>query len=116
MRNKRYQNYFKQDGRIYTCSICHSQLLRHDDIVSRAFQGRHGPAYLVDHVINIYIGAKEERMLMTGMHTVADIYCSICEMKLGWKYLHAFEESQKYKEGRCIVEKARISKEVVFDF
>ena len=42
---------------------------------------------------------------------VADIYCNACETRLGWKYLEAFEESQKYKEGKFILEKAMIMKE-----
>lgn len=24
---------------------------------------------------------------MTGMHTVADIYCNVCNSVLGWKYV-----------------------------
>ena len=31
--------------------------------------------------------------------------------RLGWKYVEAFEESQKYKEGKFILEKAMIVKE-----
>ena len=31
--------------------------------------------------------------------------------RLGWKYVEAFEESQKYKEGKFILEKAMIMKE-----
>jgi len=27
---------------------------------------------------------------------VADIYCNACDTRLGWKYVEAFEESQKY--------------------
>jgi hypothetical protein len=30
---------------------------------------------------------------------------------IGWKYEVAFEESQKYKEGKFIIEKVRIIKE-----
>lgn len=30
---------------------------------------------------------------------------------LGWKYEQAFEEEQRYKEGRFIVEKAKVVKE-----
>lgn len=49
------------------------------------------------HRINVTVGPHEKRMLITGMHTVADIYCLECEALLGWKYQEAFEESQKYK-------------------
>jgi hypothetical protein len=30
---------------------------------------------------------------------------------LGWKYETAYEESQKYKEGKYILEKAKVLKE-----
>ena len=48
---------------------------------------------------------------MTGLHTVADVCCSECGELLGWKYLRAYEESQKYKEGKIILEKFKIAKE-----
>lgn len=37
--------------------------------------------------INVTVGMTEERRLMTGMHTVADIQCNVCECVLGWKYV-----------------------------
>ncbi len=46
--------------------------------------------------------------MITGLHTVADVYCNCCQSCLGWKYVEAFEESQKYKEGKCIIEKAKM--------
>jgi hypothetical protein len=62
-------------------------------------------------VINILIGPKEDRQLMTGLHTVADVYCSKCHEVLGWKYERAYEATQKYKEGKYILEKSKIMKE-----
>jgi len=59
--------------------------------------------------------------MITGRHTVADISCKCCRAVVGWTYvctivrnsaathilqLRAFEESQKYKEGKFIIEKA----------
>mmetsp|Transcript_17402 Transcript_17402/g.34133 ORF Transcript_17402/g.34133 Transcript_17402/m.34133 type:complete len:118 (+) Transcript_17402:94-447(+) len=93
---------------IYSCSSCHTHLAKHDQIVSKAFQGRHGRAFLFSNVVNITLGPKEDRILITGLHTVADCYCNCCQAILGWKYVEAFEESQKYKEGKCIIEKARM--------
>ncbi|KAL0920587.1 hypothetical protein M5K25_009732 [Dendrobium thyrsiflorum] len=49
--------------------------------------------------MNIVVGPKEDRQLMTGLHTIADIYCSDCREDLGWKYEKAYEESQNYKKG-----------------
>lgn len=61
--------------------------------------------------MNIVVGKKEDRQLITGLHSVADVYCSDCGELLGWKYKRAYEESQKYKEGKIILEKFKIVKE-----
>ena len=37
--------------------------------------------------VNIGCGPAEERVLLTGLHAVADIYCEICKTTLGWKYV-----------------------------
>ena len=41
--------------------------------------------------VNVTLGPKEDRLLMTGLHTVADIYCSHCQTVLGWKYVSAWQ-------------------------
>lgn len=61
--------------------------------------------------MNVMVGPKEDRQLMTGLHTVADVYCLDCHNLLGWKYERAYEETQKYKEGKFILEKSKIVKE-----
>lgn len=43
--------------------------------------------------------------MTTGNHTVRDIYCCKCKTILGWKYDKAYEQSQKYKEGKYILER-----------
>eukprot|EP00899_Mesostigma_viride_P018894 jgi/Mesvir1/27005/Mv20712-RA.1 len=102
---------FLNGPRIYSCSNCRCHNADHDEILSKSFQGRHGRAYLFNNVVNVTLGPKEDRLLITGLHTVADIYCSTCQSVLGWKYEQAFEESQKYKEGKFIIEKAKMMKE-----
>uniref|UniRef100_A0A3B4V3U0 Protein yippee-like n=1 Tax=Seriola dumerili TaxID=41447 RepID=A0A3B4V3U0_SERDU len=62
-------------------------------------------------VVNVGCGPAEERVLLTGLHAVADIYCENCKTTLGWKYEHAFESSQKYKEGKFIIELAHMIKD-----
>mmetsp|Transcript_11365 Transcript_11365/g.19449 ORF Transcript_11365/g.19449 Transcript_11365/m.19449 type:complete len:114 (+) Transcript_11365:218-559(+) len=98
-------------NKVYACVTCHSHLASHEDIISKSFQGRHGTAYLFNNVVNVSLGPKEDRTLITGLHTVADIYCNVCETVLGWKYLEAFEDNQKYKENKFIIEKAMMCKE-----
>lgn len=98
--------------------------------------------------VNITVGASEERLMLSGMHTVADIFCCSCGQIVGWKYvslslslslacLHTYivlntythlyfgkdranflfvfliiplqesarEKSQKYKEGKFVLER-----------
>ncbi|KAI4557595.1 hypothetical protein MJT46_014274 [Ovis ammon polii x Ovis aries] len=76
-----------------------------------SFQGSQGRAYLFNSVVNVGCGPAEERVLLTGLHAVADIYCENCKTTLGWKYEHAFESSQKYKEGKFIIELAHMVKD-----
>ena len=97
--------------RLYACAACRTHAADHAEMVSKAFQGRHGRAYLFSQVVNVTLGPREDRLLITGLHTVADIHCTSCGAVLGWKYEAAFEESQKYKEGKFILEKARVLKE-----
>jgi hypothetical protein len=49
------------------------------------------------------------RQLATGAHVVADISCAICEKVVGWKYVDAREEGQKYKVGKFILEMRRVA-------
>ncbi|KAI4363687.1 hypothetical protein MLD38_019874 [Melastoma candidum] len=97
--------------RLYCCYRCRNHVSFHDDIISKTFQGRNGRAFLFSHAMNVTIGPKEDRNLLTGLHTVADISCADCNEVLGWKYERAYEASQKYKEGKFILEKAKIVKD-----
>ena len=42
--------------------------------------------------------------MTTGRHIVRDIKCRGCSHTVGWKYDKAFENSEKYKEGKFILE------------
>lgn len=39
---------------------------------------------------------------------MADITCGTCSSKLGWKYVDAKEQTQKYKVGKFILETERV--------
>lgn len=103
-------------------------------IVSKGFTGRLGRAYLVSppqnpspfsssrsnqstaidtnvsdyndtkDLWNVRIGRSEGRALVTGWHEVADITCRTCAETVGWKYVDATDDSQKYKVGKFILE------------
>ncbi len=40
--------------------------------------------------VNVNTSAAEERVLLTGLHEVADIYCECCKTLLGWKYVNIY--------------------------
>ncbi|CAM9511565.1 unnamed protein product [Choristocarpus tenellus] len=99
--NKTYLSY----GNVITCTHCRTHLSTRDHIVSEHFHGHGGRAFLFEHCVNVRMGKLEDRHLMTGLHVVADISCSCCSTVLGWKYVEAFEERQKYKVGKFILER-----------
>lgn len=68
------------------------------------FRGQHGKAYLFHTVVNIETGEANERNMTTGRHVVRDIACRQCKETVGWKYDKAYESSEKYKEGKFILE------------
>jgi len=112
---KTFRAYLPSCHRTYSCVHCRAHLANHDELISKSFQGSQGRAYLFNSVVNVGCGPAEERVLLTGLHAVADIYCDCCKTTLGWKYERAFESSQKYKEGKFIIELAHMIKENGWD-
>ncbi|XP_065026495.1 protein yippee-like isoform X2 [Musa acuminata AAA Group] len=76
---------------------------------SKAFHCKHGRAYLFNKAVNVTVGTKEERLMITGMHTVSDIFCVGCGSIVGWKYDAAHEKAQKYKEGKIVLERFKLT-------
>ncbi|CAH9098170.1 unnamed protein product [Cuscuta europaea] len=97
------------EGKMYSCKHCGTHLALSDHIVSKSFHCKHGKAYLFSKVVNITCGPNEERMMTTGMHTAADIFCVGCGSIVGWKYETAHEKDQKYKEGKSVLERFKIT-------
>ncbi|KAI9593794.1 Yippee/Mis18 [Syncephalis fuscata] len=106
---------YLDNEKIYVCAKCNTHIALHNDIISKAFQGRYGRAILFATVYNVTPGKKEDRELMTGRHTVADVQCNSCQTTLGWHYYAAFEAEQRYKEGKYAIEKQMISKDNQWD-
>ncbi|XP_022882335.1 protein yippee-like At3g08990 isoform X2 [Olea europaea var. sylvestris] len=96
------------EGRMYTCKHCRTHLAVFSDLISKSFHCSTGKAYLFDKVVNVTTGQKEERKMMTGVHTVVDTFCVRCSALVGWRYEIAHEKSQKYKEGRFILERFKV--------
>jgi hypothetical protein len=114
------------------CARCLSDLALSSQIISKGFTGRHGRAYLVaptasasilDPIIlrtakqkndalpnlpNTFTHRPVPRQLVTGAHTVGDISCAQCGSVLGWKYIAAEDEGQRYKVGKFILETKKV--------
>lgn len=97
-------NTYLNSNKIYGCTNCKAHLANHEDIISRNFRGQHGKAYLFNMVVNIETGEPNERSMTTGRHVVRDIMCKQCKEIVGWKYDKAYEATEKYKEGKFILE------------
>ncbi|CAA9959087.1 yippee family protein [Pyrenophora teres f. maculata] len=118
------------------CQKCLTDLVPTSSIISKGFTGRHGRAYLVSppppstfltggdmsatgwsagSLPNTLTHKAQPRQLVTGAHTVSDISCRSCGSVLGWKYVDAAEDSQKYKVGKFILETKRIVKGAEWD-
>ncbi|KAJ5894437.1 hypothetical protein N7495_006128 [Penicillium taxi] len=108
------------------CTGCAAHICLTSQIISKGFTGRYGRAYLVsaDLTSSVSVSASSSptvslpntvlhepapRQLITGAHTVSDVVCIFCESVLGWKYVSAEEESQRYKVGKFILETRRIT-------
>lgn len=117
------------------CARCGSDICQTSQIISKGFTGRHGRAYLVSPtdptsgihqqttvippattLPNIITQRAVPRQLVTGTHVVADINCMICGSVLGWKYVEAQEEAQRYKVGKFIIETKRTTTSSCWEF
>uniref|UniRef100_A0A7S2G344 Protein yippee-like n=1 Tax=Alexandrium andersonii TaxID=327968 RepID=A0A7S2G344_9DINO len=104
-----FQRYYNEDEAIYRCSGCGAHFALYKDLLSTNFRGRTGNALLFNQVVNVTAGPLEDSVMTTGLHTIRCLYCVVCQERVGWKYEVAFEEDQKYKEGRFILEEELIS-------
>ncbi|KAI9330248.1 yippee zinc-binding/DNA-binding /Mis18, centromere assembly-domain-containing protein [Pilaira anomala] len=100
-----YRTYLESSSSIYACGKCKTHLSTAESVISKQFQGKHGPAFLVETVVNIELGKAEDREMTSGLHRVKDISCIKCSMMLGWTYVKAYNSDNKYKEGKFILEK-----------
>ncbi|KAJ8771353.1 hypothetical protein K2173_026530 [Erythroxylum novogranatense] len=96
---------------LYSCKNCRNPLAFRSDLLSKAFLAKSGQAYMFSHVMNAMLGKKEDKQLITGLFTISKTYCSKCGEELGWMYVKAYDPKQMFKQGRFIIEKAKIVKQ-----
>ena len=115
------ENYIQGHTSYLRCARCAADLCLTSQIISKGFTGRHGRAYLVSGtksssastdttcLPNTHVHKAVARQLVTGAHTVSDVSCAFCGSLLGWKYVAAEEETQRYKVGKFILETKKIN-------
>lgn len=72
--------------------------------ITQNFRGQHGKAYLFDTAQNLIRHELREANMTTGRHFLRDISCRKCKEIVGWYYEKADEATEKYKEGKWILE------------
>ena len=102
-------------SRLFLCATCDVFLTNRAALVSTRFTGATGRAFLFNRVANLVYSDIQDRVMLTGRHMVRDVSCKNCKSKLGWMYEFATEESQRYKEGHVILERALIVESEGFD-
>ncbi|XP_068687765.1 protein yippee-like 5 isoform X2 [Montipora foliosa] len=95
--------------RLYSCAQCDTALTNRSLLSSMRFNGATGRAFLFKKVVNLSYSEVQDREMLTGRHMVRDVFCKNCDTKLGWMYEYATEESQQYKEGQVILERALVT-------
>lgn len=94
--------------RLFSCANCDTILTNRSELISTRFTGATGRAFLFNKVVNLQYSEVQDRVMLTGRHMVRDVSCKNCNSKLGWIYEFATEDSQRYKEGRVILERALV--------
>eukprot|EP01016_Furgasonia_blochmanni_P031032 TRINITY_DN3212_c0_g1_i14.p3 TRINITY_DN3212_c0_g1~~TRINITY_DN3212_c0_g1_i14.p3 ORF type:complete len:105 (+),score=2.48 TRINITY_DN3212_c0_g1_i14:164-478(+) len=97
---------YLEGNNIYCCNVCSVHLTNYNELVSKGFKGKTGKAYLFNVAqeqlkyffcevyielecrVNVSCGPVEERILISGLHLVCDIYCKSCHTIVGWKYVN----------------------------
>ncbi|KAH8828347.1 hypothetical protein DL96DRAFT_1602779 [Flagelloscypha sp. PMI_526] len=66
-----------QDKPVFSCAGCAATIALQDELISKAFSGRDGRGFLFHSAVNLRLGSKEDRPLLTGVHQVADVFCKL---------------------------------------
>ncbi|KAH9948046.1 hypothetical protein B0H21DRAFT_821390 [Amylocystis lapponica] len=86
------------------CKSCHTFIASRSCLLSNSFRGHAGKAALFTDASNILLDPPCMLLMDTGAHTIQEFCCKTCQSYLGWKIIHAHERTEKWKEGRCLLE------------
>ncbi|TFK46624.1 yippee-domain-containing protein [Heliocybe sulcata] len=94
------------------CKSCHAHITDMDFLLSRSFTGFIGKAALFSTTSSsraLVLSPPATRLMYTGAHTIQELACARCGAYLGWKILRAHEWSEKWKDGRFLLELAALT-------
>ncbi|KJH47794.1 yippee putative zinc-binding protein [Dictyocaulus viviparus] len=91
--------------RTFSCLRCGTYLSNRKEIISARVNGHIGKAYLFRRVANIRQGVPIIHRLITGYHIVRDVFCILCDTKLGWVYEFIQASAERYKEGKFVIDR-----------
>ncbi|CAB1347732.1 unnamed protein product, partial [Coregonus sp. 'balchen'] len=118
-RSKTFQAYLPSCHRTYSCIHCRAHLANHDELISKSFQGSQGRAYLFNSRWWPFMMDQSWAVHTEITVVIQDQFDQQQEQLLIQSQIrqreHAFESSQKYKEGKFIIELAHMIKDNGWD-
>eukprot|EP01083_Nonionella_stella_P115624 342984_1 len=91
----------------FACGNCDETLFTKSQIISKVTT-KASDACLTTGVCNVSFGPRVCRKFPSGLYTVLQLFCNGCLNPIGWKFEEAFEERQRYREGKFMVNTSNI--------
>jgi hypothetical protein len=93
-------------GKKYVCKCCLSDVALEKSTIWEGYMGSELPALLFSSTVNTHRDVKPRKEeLSTGLYTLVDVFCRDCGVELGWEYIEASNQAQKYKEKTFLLQK-----------
>ncbi|EKM56270.1 uncharacterized protein PHACADRAFT_55798, partial [Phanerochaete carnosa HHB-10118-sp] len=70
------------------------------------FRGDTGKAALFTEADNVVLAKMSVMLMHSGAYRVQKAACAVCAGPLGWKFVRATEQTEKWKEGFIVLELA----------
>lgn len=98
-------------GPKFVCAQCECDVACYSSLIWEGFMGAQQPAYLFRATVNLEpCSSHRQEALSSGTYTLVDVSCRCCAQQLGWQYIQACNEEQKYKEGGVLLAQATVQR------
>ncbi|GJE98332.1 hypothetical protein PsYK624_145600 [Phanerochaete sordida] len=95
----------------YACRHCRVRIAQRSSVLSWEFRGATGKAALFTNAANVALAKMSVMLMDSGAYRVQNAACAACGEPLGWKFVRAAEQAEKWKEGHLVLELARLDEE-----